>query len=144
MADALMLRPSEVRYRVDPSFAPAAKVARKLHLTESQFRECEVRLYARGFPRPDPDTGMYHLEAIDRWAKRQRPDLFPELGFDGQTAPQGDLPSPAKDLGKLAREGHERRQAKLERLSIERRERRDRLEQERLRKRESRAKRDVK
>lgn len=48
-------------------------------LTIDQFTACQRRLFARGFPTPDETTGMYDLEAVDRWRKRQRPDLFPEL-----------------------------------------------------------------
>ena len=37
------------------------------------------RLYARGFPQPDPDTGMFPIEAVDRWRQLRHPHLFPEL-----------------------------------------------------------------
>jgi hypothetical protein len=56
-----------VRFRVDPGDIPLEKVARRLHLTPEKFREVEPNLRKRGFPLPDPDTGMYDLDAIDRW-----------------------------------------------------------------------------
>lgn len=68
-----------VRFRVDPAYASEDKIARRLSLTMDQFAECRRRLYARGFPVPDETTGMYDLEAVDRWRMRQRPDLYPEL-----------------------------------------------------------------
>lgn len=38
-----------------------------MHLTLAQFELVQDNLFARGFPRPDPDTGMYDLRAIDAW-----------------------------------------------------------------------------
>jgi hypothetical protein len=46
---------------------PPAKAARRLHLTLAEFNEMLPQLYARGFPMPDPTTGMYDLAAIDAW-----------------------------------------------------------------------------
>jgi hypothetical protein len=48
-----------VRYRVDPRGVPEDKAALRLGLTPGQFQECRPRLFARNFPRPDPDTGMF-------------------------------------------------------------------------------------
>jgi hypothetical protein len=98
-------RAPDIRFRVEPSYAPPDKIARKLCLTGAQFRECQRRLYARGFPLPDETTGMYDLEAVDRWRKRQRPDLYPELtiaAFAPETAP------PRRTLGEKSREAQER------------------------------------
>ncbi|MFT4116542.1 hypothetical protein [Bradyrhizobium sp.] len=67
-------KPSDVRFRVDPGDVPAEKAARRLHLTLAQFNELLPKLLARGFPKADPDTGMFDLEEIDRWrAKRHAP-----------------------------------------------------------------------
>lgn len=100
-------RPSAVRFAIDPADIPAEKVARRLHLTLAQFEACKLRLFMRGFPRPDPDTGMYCLEAIDRWRLHRHPSQFPEL-----TRPDAAVSSapPEKDLGAMAREAY-RRQA---------------------------------
>jgi hypothetical protein len=64
-------------------------------LTPDQFVECRRRLYARGFPVPDETTGLYDIEAIDRWRMRQRPDLYPEV----QTALPAVEPAPRIDWG---------------------------------------------
>ena len=68
-----------MRFRVDPADIPAEKVARRLHLTAAQFEAVRPRLSMRGFPGPDPDTGMYCLEAVDRWRLQRHASLFPEL-----------------------------------------------------------------
>lgn len=100
-------RAPTVRFSIDPADIPAEKVARRLHLTLSQFEACKTRLFMRGFPRPDPDTGMYCLEAIDRWRLHRHPSQFPELtGADSAVS----SPAPEKDLGAMAREAY-RRQA---------------------------------
>lgn len=99
-----MPKAPQVRFRVDPAYAPAEKIARRLCLTLDQFRACTHRLYARGFPLPDETTGMYHLESIGRWSKRQRPDLFPELAFPVELLQD----SPAKtSLGEKSRQAQE-------------------------------------
>ena len=56
-----------VRYPIAPRDIPPAKVARRLHLTLPQFERVLGELQARGFPHPDPTTGMYDLVAIDAW-----------------------------------------------------------------------------
>lgn len=74
--------PNQVRCRIDPMDVPPSKAARRLHLTLPEFEAMLPRLIARGFPAPDPDTGNFGLEAIDRW--RQARDR----------RPQGELTSP--------------------------------------------------
>ena len=56
-----------IRYAVHPRDVPPEKAARRLHLTLAGFDLVREELYARGFPRPDPTTGMYDLVAIDAW-----------------------------------------------------------------------------
>lgn len=71
-------KPSEVRFRVDPGDVPPEKAARRLHLTLAQFNELLPRFQARGFPKADPDTGMFDLDEIDRWrARRHAPTETP-------------------------------------------------------------------
>jgi hypothetical protein len=60
-----------IRTRVDPRDVPLDKAARRLGLTESAFHLVADRLHARGFPRPDPDTGMFDLVAIEDWMNRR-------------------------------------------------------------------------
>jgi hypothetical protein len=101
-------RAPSIRFRVDPGDIPAEKVARRLHLTPAQFDAVRPRLFMRGFPRPDSDTGMYCLEAIDRWRHLRHPSLFPELVALGAVQTPA-IPAPVRDLGELVREGEERR-----------------------------------
>lgn len=56
-----------LRFPVEPRDVPAEKAARRLHLTLAEFDAIKDRLYGRGFPRPDPDTGMYDLKAVEAW-----------------------------------------------------------------------------
>jgi hypothetical protein len=62
---------SAIRFPVAPRDVPAVKAARRLGLTEAEFEAMRDRLYARGFPRPDPDTGRFDLIAIDDWMDRR-------------------------------------------------------------------------
>jgi hypothetical protein len=72
-----------IRFRVDPRDVPADKAARRLHLTAADFSIKLPKLLARGFPQPDPTTGMYDLVAIDDWMTarhaHQSRDLTAEL-----------------------------------------------------------------
>ena len=68
-----------IRIRVDPRDVPAEKAARRLGLPLSAFEEIADRLYARGFPHPDPDTGLFDLKAVDDWMDR-RSGLTSNLG----------------------------------------------------------------
>jgi hypothetical protein len=62
-------RQAGIRYRVDPRDVPPEKAARRLHLTLARFNELLPNLIKRGFPKPDPDTAMFDLDAIDLWRK---------------------------------------------------------------------------
>jgi hypothetical protein len=63
----IMIRSSCIRFPVDPRDVPAEKAARRLHLTPADFAAKLPALLARGFPQPDPTTGMFDLTAIDEW-----------------------------------------------------------------------------
>jgi hypothetical protein len=58
---------ASLRCRVDPRDVPAAKAARKIGLTLVEFDRVKAELFARGFPTPDPTTGLYDLKAIEVW-----------------------------------------------------------------------------
>jgi hypothetical protein len=58
---------NSVRFAVEPRDVPAWKVARRLHLTPSEFDALLPALRARRFPNPDPTTGYYDLKAVDAW-----------------------------------------------------------------------------
>lgn len=68
-----------LRFPVDPRGVTTTKAARRLGLTEAEFEAKAPRLFARGFPRPDPDTERFDLRAIDAWLDSQS-GLTPEGG----------------------------------------------------------------
>jgi len=85
---------ARIRYAVDPRDVPAEKAARRLHLTATLFEALLPELNARGFPRPDPTTGMYDLDAIDEWRRRRHAHLFltqPERARDARALRLGRL-----------------------------------------------------
>jgi hypothetical protein len=62
---------------------PAEKAARRLHLTLAEFDAKLPELLARGFPRPDPTTGMFDLKAIEAWQDARsglKSDLTVDVG----------------------------------------------------------------
>jgi hypothetical protein len=71
-----MSRPPRVPARGDVT---AAAVAELLGLSLSNFEERLSLLRDRNFPEPDPTTGLYCVEAVDRWRLRRHPTQFPEL-----------------------------------------------------------------
>ena len=72
----VMGRPRRLPERGDIS---TALVAQRLGLSTDEFNQCRAALEKRGFPEPDATTGLYAIEAIDRWRLRRYPRLFPEL-----------------------------------------------------------------
>jgi hypothetical protein len=54
-------------------------VAQRLGLPLGEFERLRSELELRGFPQPDPTTGRYCIEAVDRWRLRRHLKLFPEL-----------------------------------------------------------------
>jgi hypothetical protein len=71
-----MSRPTRIPERGD---VPAGIVAQRLGMPLADFEACRTELGRRGFPDPDPTTGRYCMEAVDRWRLRRFPRLFPEL-----------------------------------------------------------------
>jgi len=57
----------------------ATAIAELLGLSASDLQAKLEQLHERGFPRADPSTGLYCVEAVDRWRLRRHPQLFPEL-----------------------------------------------------------------
>src|SRR5579862_942064 len=57
----------------------ASAIADLLGLSVAEFEVRRAALRERGFPEPDPTTGLYCIEAVDRWRLRRHPRLFPEL-----------------------------------------------------------------
>jgi hypothetical protein len=65
---------SKPRIKVEPRDVPAEAAARRMGLCLANFEEKLAELLARGFPPPDPTTGLYDLFAIDEWmSSRTRP-----------------------------------------------------------------------
>jgi hypothetical protein len=69
-------RPRRIPYRGD--VAPAL-VAELLGLSLTDFKARLETLRVRKFPDPDPTTGLYCIEAVERWRLLRHPKLFPEL-----------------------------------------------------------------
>ncbi len=79
------------RFRVEPRDVPPDAAARRLGLTEAAFRERLPELLDRGFPGPDETTGMFDLDAIDRWRHLRHARLFPELTVSTRARDAGML-----------------------------------------------------
>ena len=71
-----MSRPRRIPMRGD---IPASAAAELLGLPVSDFYAKLEQLQERGFPSPDATTGLFCVEAVDRWRLRRHPQLFPEL-----------------------------------------------------------------
>ena len=71
---------ASLRFRVQPRDVPREAVARRLGLTLARFDVSFANLVARGFPAPDPDTGNFDLQAVDRWCDARHPHLFGTTG----------------------------------------------------------------
>ena len=71
-----MGRPARVPDRGDVALSVAAQ---HLGLPLADFNRLRPELEARGFPLPDPTTGRYCIEAVDRWRLLRHLSLFPEL-----------------------------------------------------------------
>jgi hypothetical protein len=69
-------RPRRIPARGDVS---GSAVAELLGLSVSDFEARWPVLRERGFPEPDPTTGLFCIEAVDRWRLRRHAQLFPEL-----------------------------------------------------------------
>jgi hypothetical protein len=72
---------AKIRFKVEPRDIPAAKAARRLHLSLDEFRTKLPELVRRGFPPADPTTGMFYLPAIDQWMARR----FDQSACDNST-----------------------------------------------------------
>ena len=76
-----------VRFQIEPRDVPAHLAARRMGLTEAQFRDALPQLQARGFPKADETTENFDLDAIDEWCRRRHPNLFivaPEQARDAR------------------------------------------------------------
>jgi hypothetical protein len=66
-----------MRFRLPPGGdCPPAAAARRIWLSLEEFKAQLPELLARGFPRADPTTGNYDIDAIDAWRRSRYPHLF--------------------------------------------------------------------
>ena len=82
-----------MRFKVEPRDVPPEIAARRLGKTLFDFNRALPNLIARGFPKADPDTGHFDLDAIDAWRRLRHPHLF----GDGSKAPARDARTVARD-----------------------------------------------
>ena len=69
---------------------PISKVAARMgYATVREFEAALPGLRVRNFPAPDPTTGHYCIEAVDRWRRSRHPDIFPELTGTGAVSDAG-------------------------------------------------------
>lgn len=64
------------RFPINPGDVPAQVAARRMGMTAEAFTAALPNLIARGFPKADPDTGNFDLDAIDVWRKLRHPHIF--------------------------------------------------------------------
>jgi hypothetical protein len=95
-----MLKMSSIRFRIDPRDIPAEKAARRLGLSEKSFRALLSNFIKRGFPKPDPDTGLYDLKAIDNWMDKRSGLTGPESVRDSHSLVQDRLAGRVNKWGK--------------------------------------------
>ena len=65
-----------MRITAKPRDVPPAEAARRLGIDVAVFNAIQPNLVARGFPKPDPDTGNFDMLAIDRWCDARPPSAF--------------------------------------------------------------------
>ena len=65
-----------MRFGVEPRDIPPPMAARRLGMALADFNAILPHLIARGFPKPDPDTGHFDLVAIDKWCDARHSHLF--------------------------------------------------------------------
>ena len=65
-----------MRYHVEPGDVPPKEAAKRLGIALENFTARLPNLIARGFPKPDPDTGNFDMDAIDAWRRSRNPHLF--------------------------------------------------------------------
>lgn len=68
------------RFRVNPGDVPASMAAKRMGLTVDAFTAALPNLIERGFPRPDPDTANFDLDAIDQWRRLRHVHLYGGAG----------------------------------------------------------------
>lgn len=65
-----------MRFHVKPRCVPPAVAARRLGISEHEFKSRLQAFESAGFPLADPVSGNYDIEAIDRYIEARNPKLF--------------------------------------------------------------------
>lgn len=89
-----------MRFRVEPRDVPSDVIARRLGKSATDFKAVLPNLIARGFPKPDPDTGNFDLVAVDKWCDGRHAHLF-----GGNQMQARDASTVAKDRIMAMRKG---------------------------------------
>lgn len=79
MAKARIPRAPDIRFKVEPAYAPPEKIARRLGLSDDEFRQVGPALFAEGFPAPDSTTGKFCIESVEIWSGRY-PETLARFG----------------------------------------------------------------
>jgi hypothetical protein len=64
------------RFQIVQGDASEKVAAQRMGMTLEAFRPALPNLLARGFPKPDPDTGNFDIDAIDTWRRLRHPHLY--------------------------------------------------------------------
>lgn len=80
-----------MRFHVQPRCVPPQVAARHLGLTLAQFEGSLDALRDLGFPLPDPVTGNYDLEAIDRYVEARNPRFFRTVDLNEAVTDRGTV-----------------------------------------------------
>jgi hypothetical protein len=75
--------PPRPPFQIQPGDVPLAVAAHRMGMAVAAFEAALPRLFARGFPRPDPDTANFDLEAIDAWRRARHHHLYGNGGEFG-------------------------------------------------------------
>lgn len=65
-----------MRFHVKPRCVPTSAAARRLGLSERDFKDRLQDFERAGFPKADPVSGHYDIEAIDRYIEARNPSYF--------------------------------------------------------------------
>jgi hypothetical protein len=72
------------RFQIIPGGdVPDYVAARRMGMAPEAFKTALPNLIARGFPKADPTTGNFDLDAIDAWRKTRHPHLYAGRGEFG-------------------------------------------------------------
>ncbi|MEM8636136.1 MAG: hypothetical protein AAGF33_14275 [Pseudomonadota bacterium] len=63
----------------------AKHVAQRMGVSVDEFGEMLPDLLKRGFPDPDPTTGNWGIEAVDKWRQLRDADLLPAIHSEDLT-----------------------------------------------------------